>query len=130
MIPAALKTKAAAYVGAAWLLSLGLLWAFMAGINAAAVKGAREAGRLEAEVDHREASFLALEKAVADASRTQADINRRARDDAAAIAAQLQRLTDTAANASKDLAAYDRAHPLPADCRADAQRMRHVNAGR
>lgn len=113
-------------VALAWSASLGALWVHMD----AKIGAAREAGQLEARAKCAEDRAAALATAVDEWGARQSAIMKQARKDAAEIAADLARASTTIQAASKELSAYDRSHPLPVGCRADAVRMRHVNAGR
>lgn len=61
---------------------------------------------------------------------TQKATNEQARKDAQAIAQTLGQAKRQATRLTQDLQAYAQANPLPADCRADAQRVRLYNDAR
>lgn len=122
---------AGALIGlAVWLAPAGAVWLHMH----AKVSSAHDLGAAEARQACAEAQTGALAKAIADAraewTKTQGAINRQAEADAKAIAADLTAARRRASQLTKDLQTHARAQPLPADCRADPERVRLYNAAR
>ena len=115
---------------ALWLAPAAAVWLHMA----AKADAARELGAATARAECAEAQTNGLAKAIADArkewERTQSAVDARAERDAKAIAADLSAARRAAARISKDLANHANRNPLPADCRADPERVRLYNAAR
>jgi hypothetical protein len=120
------KIGGAALILAAWLLPAAAVWLHDRG----EISAARALGKADCQAANAADLLKANQEAIAEWKAAQSDIAAQAAADASANSRELEAARARVATASKELQAYANAHPLPVDCRADAERVRLLNEAR
>lgn len=124
------RVTGAAITLALWLAPAAAVWLHMSGKASAA----SDLGAATARAECAQAQSVALAKAIEDArrewKRAQAEIDSRAQADSSAIADDLAAARRAADRLSVELKNHAQRNPLPADCRADPERVRLYNDAR
>lgn len=124
------RIAGAALTLALWLAPAGAVWLHMHGkLGAEHALGVAEA-TATFSTQQVDALTQAIERDRAERAKAQAALDEQAGRDRKAIAADLAAVARNSTRATKELQAYALAHPLPADCRADPDRVRLWNAAR
>lgn len=115
---------------ALWLAPAAAVWLHMHGqLRAEHAFGAAEA-QAQFSADQVNTLAKAIERDRAERAKAQRDLDEQAERDRKAIGDELAAISRNSARATKELQAYVLAHPLPADCRADPDRVRLWNSAR
>jgi hypothetical protein len=113
-----------------WALPAAGVWLYMRGQASAQYELGAADARAECAKHQAAALAEAIERAREEWQRTQTALDRRAEQDAARIEQTLAAARRQAAQISEELSRHVADHPLPVECRADADRVRLYNDAR